>query len=41
VIARAQINTTVGDLAGNPRKISENIEQARELDVDRNEYKRR
>jgi NAD+ synthase (glutamine-hydrolysing) len=33
-IALAQINTTVGDLAGNARKIGEGIEQARELGVD-------
>jgi NAD+ synthase (glutamine-hydrolysing) len=33
-IALAQINTTVGDLAGNTRKIGEGIEQARELGVD-------
>jgi NAD+ synthase (glutamine-hydrolysing) len=33
-IALAQINTTVGDLAGNARKIGENIEHARELGVD-------
>ena len=32
-IALAQINTTVGDLAGNARKIREGIEQARELGV--------
>jgi predicted amidohydrolase len=28
-IALAQINTTVGDLAGNARKIGETIEEAR------------
>jgi NAD+ synthase (glutamine-hydrolysing) len=33
-IALAQINTTVGDLAGNARKIGEGIEQARKLGVD-------
>ncbi len=33
-IALAQINTTVGDLAGNARKIGEGIERARELEVD-------
>jgi NAD+ synthase (glutamine-hydrolysing) len=33
-IALAQINATVGDLAGNARKIGEGIEQARELGVD-------
>jgi NAD+ synthase (glutamine-hydrolysing) len=33
-IALAQINATVGDLAGNARKINEGIEQARELGVD-------
>jgi hypothetical protein len=40
-IALAHINTTVGYRAGNTRKVGENIEQARERDVDRNEYKRR
>jgi len=33
-IALAQINATVGDLAGNARKIKEGIQQARELGVD-------
>jgi len=33
-IALAQINATVGDLAGNARKIEEGIQQARELGVD-------
>ena len=32
-IALAQINTTVGDLAGNARTITEGIEQGRELGV--------
>ena len=41
MIAPAQIKTTVAYLAENTRKIGENIEQARERDVDRNEYKRR
>jgi hypothetical protein len=40
-LALAQINTTSGYLAGNTRKIGENIEQARKLGADRNEYKRR
>ena len=33
-IALAQINVTVGDLAGNARKIGEGIEHARKLGVD-------
>ena len=33
-IALAQINATVGDLAGNARKIEQGIQQARELGVD-------
>ena len=52
-IGMAQINTTVGDFAGNTRKILDSIAKARSLEVDtemvyraaelvdRSEYKRR
>ena len=33
-IALAQINTTVGDLTANRRKIEEQLERARNLEVD-------